>query len=103
MPSDDLAALRAELRRLYLAAGCVRWEAHDVVGGHVHLYAIDAAGRAWLVAMPNKLADAQLAAAARNALPLLFAEIDRLRARLGVPVLGDVVDGGRVVWRSRAA
>jgi hypothetical protein len=30
--------------------------------------------------MPNKAADAQLMAAARNALPRLFAEIDALRA-----------------------
>jgi hypothetical protein len=46
--------------------------------------------------MPNRAADALVMAAARNAVPRLFAEIDRLRA--GVPVLGDVGDGGAVTW-----
>ena len=42
--------------------------------------------------MPNKGPDAELMAAARNALPRLFAEIDALRAgqRRTIPVLGEV-------------
>jgi hypothetical protein len=39
----------------------------------------------------GKVADAELMAAAHNALPRLFAEIDELRAKTrGVPVLGTV-------------
>ena len=38
-----------------------------------------------------------LASAAMNALPRLFAELDRLSR--GVPVVVDVVKGGRVAWR----
>jgi hypothetical protein len=67
-----------------------------------HLYAVRADGTRRPLAMPNRAADAELAAAARNALPRLFAEIDELRRRVGVPILGDVVDGGRVVWRRAA-
>jgi hypothetical protein len=81
----------AELRGLYLAASRGRWEAYGVAGGHVHLYCIAPDGGASPLAMPRGLADAQLMAAARYALPRLFAEIDELRARTrGVPVLGTV-------------
>lgn len=89
-PADPLEELRADLRALYRAAPCARWEAR-IDGDHVHLYRVAADGGRWLVAMPNRAADARLAAGAVNAVPLLFAEIDRLRASSrGVPILGTV-------------
>lgn len=98
--SDDknLDELREELRELYLAAPGGTWTApHDqaLPGGVV---AIGADGsRTYLGAFFYGERASSLAAAARNALPRLFAQIDRLRA--GVPVVGDVVECGRVTWR----
>jgi NADPH-dependent ferric siderophore reductase len=90
-PAPISDAERAELRRLYLAARGGRWEAHVLPGDQIHLVAVQPSGGYWLLAMPNKAPDAQLMAAARNALPRLFAEIDELCAqRRGVPVLGEV-------------
>lgn len=45
----------------------------------------------------NDTSDAALITAMHEALPRLFREIDKLRR--GVPVVGDVVDGGRIAWR----
>jgi hypothetical protein len=104
MPHDDLKQLRAELRRLYCAAPGGTWSAPAEQALRGGLVAIAADGsRTHLGALFYGESVAQLAAAARNALPVLFAEIDKLRARLGVRVLGDVVDDGRVVWRTCAA
>ena len=96
-PDDDLEELRAELRRLWAAATPGRWEAVILAGqGQNHLYAVTPKGSRWLLAFPNTAADARLMAAAKNALPRLFAEIDRRSA--GLPVLGKVGDGGRITW-----
>lgn len=100
--TDDIEQLRAELRQLWRASRSGRWRAAIVPGtcGQVHLTASSPGGSEWLLALPNRLEDARLAAAAVNALPVLFAALDRLTR--GVPVLGDVVEGGRVVWRGSA-
>jgi hypothetical protein len=99
---DEVDRLRTDLRALYVAAHHGPWKASVPAGawGQVHLVAGD--GR--VLAMPNRLVDAQLMAAARNALPHLFREIDRVRTELlgrmpAIPVLGEIGDGGRVAWR----
>ena len=97
---DDLDQLRAELRLLWAAATQGRWEAVILAGqGQNHLYAVTREGGRWLLAFPNKAADARLMAAAKNALPRLFREIDRRSA--GLPVLGKVGEGGRITWTGR--
>jgi hypothetical protein len=97
---DDLEQLRSQLRRVWRRAHAGPWEAARVEqSSEVRLYAAGDGGGQWLIACPNRLEDAQLAAAAVNALPRLWQEIDRLRA--GVPVLG-VVEDGRVAWTVRA-
>lgn len=55
-----------------------------------------------LLAMPNHLEDAELAAAAVNALPALFRALDAAEARAVAvpPVVGDVAEGGVLIWRS---
>ena len=42
--------------------------------------------------------EAALAAAARNALPVLFRALDDARARRAAPVLGTIGAGGGVTW-----
>ena len=89
-PTPISASERAELRRLFLAASPGAWEARVLSVGQAHVYAVREDGSRWLLAMPNKGPDAELMAAARNALPRLFAEIDELRARRAIRVVGTV-------------
>jgi hypothetical protein len=108
VPSEDdpLDRLRADLRRLYVAATAGRggrWEAVHVGGAdQVHLYGVAADGGRWLIALPNRLADARLMAAARNALPLLFRALDDARTARAVPILGTVGPDGAIRWRDSA-
>ena len=104
MPSPEpIEGLRAELRRLYLAASAARggrWEAVHVGGAdQTHLYGVEADGSRRLLCLPNRLADGKLAAAARNALPALFAEIDRLQPPRVVLDMRDNGGGDFTVFR----
>lgn len=95
--SAALQRLRRELRQLWREAHPGPWEAVRVgASSEVRLYAVSPDGGHRLLANPNFLEDARLAAAAVNALPILFAALDRAPASLAI--LGDVRDG-RVEWR----
>lgn len=88
-------AERALLRRLYLAGTPGPWRAYRVgASGESRVVQDLGDDRELIVALPNRLEDAELMAAARNALPRLFAEIDELRARARprrtIPILGTV-------------
>ena len=92
-PITDLE--RAELRRLYLAASQGTRKAQTVPQTSEHrLMADTGPGRELLLGFINHAEDAALAAAARNALPRLFAKIDELRDARRVPgripILGSV-------------
>jgi hypothetical protein len=86
------AAERAELRRLFLAAPGGTWTAPGGQSLRGAVVAVLPDGSStYLGAFFYGETAAQLAAASRNALPRLFAEIDELRAKTrGVPVLGIV-------------
>ncbi len=100
-PNDDIEALRAELRRLWRATRPGRWEAVEVsAAARADLYRVAPDGSRWIVAMPNRIEDARLMAAMREAVPRLFRALDQ--ARGAVPVLGEVREDGRVTWRGRA-
>lgn len=90
-PDDNLDALRTELRRRWRAAAPGRWEAPMSPTQRTFLVAVGADGGHRTLATFERAADAELAAAIRAAVPVLFAELDRLRAASrGVPVLGEV-------------
>lgn len=83
---------RAELRRLYLAARRGTWEARKA--DQPHVYAVERHGDGtetrYVVASCGRAPEAHLIAAARNALPRLFAELDEARRPRGLPILGEV-------------
>ncbi len=97
---DDIDRLRADLRRLWRAAPGGTWAAPGTQALPSAVVSIGPDGRTgYLGAFFYGEAVAQLAAAAGNALPVLFAEIDRLRGARAVPVVGTVGEGGVVTWR----
>ena len=59
MPYDDIDDLRAELRRLWLAATQGRWTADILSTGQNHLFAVKPDGGMGLRAMPNRGEDAR--------------------------------------------
>lgn len=83
---------RDELRRLYLAARRGTWEAERP--DQPYVFAVerrpDGTETRFVVASCGRSVDARLVAAARNALPRLFAEIDEGRRPKTLQILGTV-------------
>lgn len=96
---NDAELLRRGLSAAFGAALPGHWEAVDLgAEGHSYVCRVASEGSGWPVTNANKLEDARVMAAGRNAIGRLFAALDA--ESTGARIVGDVLEAGPVTWRS---